>query len=656
MEIKSPILFAAYQEMGVGRADAVQVMKQYYPVNDERLANMEIPIGEEAEAYIKECERGLKLLDAGVIPISTEAKDEKKIVQQENKTNKCVSRIVSPRVSSGSWNDWGIANFVATPIAKKIYIDAEGIEYPERETFEVDVRIEGLRNQMLEIKTSEIGNLAKIIKKRFAFANVNYSEKDADKIIESEFREKTMHVKTRRVLFQAGWQIIANRWRYVSDGRNFGDDVLIATGKRLPRNFMCERLFLGRTFLEILNITKDRNENYVMALFSLLGILYKPLEIAGIAPRFTLFINGKSGAMKSSLAKVLFTQLSSDEHRKTLRRIDADTLVSFERAIVESGRDTTILFDDYAPAKTTQQKNEMRTKLESIIRMVGDGSTKSRSNGKLSDLKGRGVHGVVAVTGELKGTGLSSNLRCIYVEMKKGSVNKTTLSYFQRNQDVYSTFLSHFVDYVEENWAHIVNESTARIDEYRINLSEMINEPRVIDSALALQIAADIVSDFLRTWCGVSEEIVNVELGNMKNAIINIAIQNERMAEVESYSELFINSIAALINLKEIVLGDRKLLADEMVSYDGFCEGEYLYFIPDKVYAKCVRYIQQIGQFLPFDMKEMSAELYHDGFIKSFSNGKNHKTYFCRLKVSDSMKANFWKMKRDLFIKIVNGN
>lgn len=62
------------------------------------------------------------------------------------------------------------------------------------------------------------------------------------------------------------------------------------------------------------------------------------------------------------------------------RRIDADTLNSFERAVVLSGRDTTLLIDDYAPAKTPQKKAEMQNKLEMIVRMVGDGATKSRSN------------------------------------------------------------------------------------------------------------------------------------------------------------------------------------------------------------------------------------------------------------------------------------
>lgn len=649
MQIKKPITFMAFQKMGTGRKDAIQVAKIYHSVNDDRLANKEIPVDEEPTEYIAACEGAFKLIDAGVITIANENKKIGINQMQENSAN-----IVSTQVVKSGWSHWGISNFYVKPLCKKIFIDADGNEYPEKEVFEVEVYIDGMRNEPFEIKTSEIGNIAKIIKKRFAFANMNYNEKDADKIIEAEFRNKTKDVAVKYILFQAGWQKVFNNWRYVSDERNFGNNVKVETGKKLLKNFLCDKIFLGQIFLDMLNITKDRNENYVMVLFSLLGILYKPLEMAGIAPRFTLFINGKSGAMKSSLAKILFTQLTSDEHRKTLRRIDSDTLVSFERAIVENGRDTTMLFDDYAPAKTTQQKKEMQNKLESIVRMVGDGATKSRSNGKLADLKGKGVHGVVAVTGELKGTGLSSNLRCIYVEMKKGNVNTNKLTYFQRNSDIYSTFLAYFIEYIETNWSEIVNASATKIESYRAKIAEIIREPRIIDSALALQIAADVVCDFLHVYCNVSRETVEKEWENMRNAIIDIASQNERMAEVENYSELFINSIAALINLKEIVLRDRKLSADEMISYDGFCEGDYLYFIPDKVYAKCVRYIEKIGQFLPFDMKEMSAELYLDGFIKSFSNGKKHKTYYCRLKISDSMKANFWKMRKDLFLKVVN--
>lgn len=653
MEIKKAISFAAQQNMGTGKKDAIQVGTIYYPVKDERLANMEIPIGEEPVEYIESCERALKLMDAGIIPLASESEETKMVADLEQKKRRII-HIVKPQRSKSNLCNFDISNFVVTPICKKIFVDAEGNQHQEKETFEVEVAINGMPKEKIEIKTSEIGNIVKIVKRKFSFANVNYDEKDADKIIEAEFRENTKGVEVKCILFQPGWQKIRGTWRYVVDGRNFGNNVVIATGKRILRNGLVDKTVSAQNFLELLNITKDRDENYVMVLFSLLGILYKPLEMAGIAPRFTLFINGKSGAMKSSLGKVLFTQLSSDEHRNTMRRIDSDTLVSFERAIVESGRDTTLLFDDYAPAKTTQQKNEMKMKLESIVRMVGDGATKSRSNGKLADLKGKGVHGVVAVTGELKGTGLSSNLRCLYVEMKKGSVNTTILSYFQRNPDTYTTFLMYFVDYIEVNWETVLSKISSQIDTFRAKISEQISEPRYVDSVLVLLIAADIICDFLHICCNISKETVETEWLNMRNGIFNIAIQNEKMAEIENYSELFINTMATLMNTKEIVLKESKLVEGDLVSYDGFTDENYFYFLPDRVYAKCTKHIQQIGQYLPFDMKEMSIELYQDGFIKKFSNGKNHKTYFCRLKISNSMKINFWKIRKDIFIKTVD--
>ncbi len=652
MEIKKGLSFKAYQYLGSGREGAVQVMRQYYPVKDERLANIEIPMGEEPQKYIADCERSLKLLDAGVIPILP----DENVSPRSDKKQGEVLQPVFARMPKGKNGICGVANFMAIPVCKKVYVDAEGKEYVESESFEVDITIDGRRMTPFEIKTSDIGNIVKLIKKRYSFADVNYNVDDAEKIIESDFRRRTAQIRTKRVLYEAGWQRVDGSWRYVRDGYKLGMDTVVATGKKLPCYYLCDKKIAGQYFWDMLNITRDRNTNYVMVLFSLLGILYRPMEIAGITPRFTLFVNGKSGAMKSSLAKILFTQLASDEHRKTLRRIDADTLVSFERAIVENGRDTTLLFDDYAPAKTVQQKNEMQNKLEKIIRMVGDGATKSRSNAKLADLKGKGVRGVVAVTGELKGKGLSSNLRCIYVEMKKGSVYTTKLAYFQKNEDAYSTALSYFADFIECNWGSVVEVCKVNTEHYRMMFSEKIKEPRIVDNAIVLQLAADIFKEFMIKWGGFSCDIAGLERTKMTNAIMEIAQQNEKMTEVESYSEMFVQSIATLMTEKEIILHNEKLTEEDLVSFDGFYDEEHFYFIPDKVYAKCVRYIQQIGQFLPFDMKEMSAELYHDGFIKSFSNGKNHKTYFCRLKVSDSMKANFWKMKKELFIKIVNGD
>ena len=107
----------------------------------------------------------------------------------------------------------------------------------------------------------------------------------------------------------------------------------------------------------------------VMSLFSLLGILYRCFRLAGYPPHFLLFINGRTGSLKTTIAKILYSQLCNDCYRDNPRRLDVDSITSFERGIVKVGRDTVLLFDDYAPAKTPQKRQEMKGKLEVLVRI-----------------------------------------------------------------------------------------------------------------------------------------------------------------------------------------------------------------------------------------------------------------------------------------------
>lgn len=183
----------------------------------------------------------------------------------------------------------------------------------------------------------------------------------------------------------------------------------------------------------------------VLTIYSFMGIFYRVLTEAGISrPGFTLFINGRTGSMKTTISMILFSQLCQDRLRTTPRRIDMDTATSFEIALCKSGYNTITLFDDYAPAKTRMKQAEMTEKLETIVRLIGDGVGKNRSNSNLEDVRSDGVQGLAVITGELKGKGESTNLRILYVFFPPNGANKGIVSWFQANAYFYPAFFKSF--------------------------------------------------------------------------------------------------------------------------------------------------------------------------------------------------------------------
>lgn len=60
--------------------------------------------------------------------------------------------------------------------------------------------------EVFEIRTSEIDKLIKFVRKRLAGVIMNFAEPNAERMIETDFRQKTFQISGKIVLFEAGWQ------------------------------------------------------------------------------------------------------------------------------------------------------------------------------------------------------------------------------------------------------------------------------------------------------------------------------------------------------------------------------------------------------------------------------------------------------------------
>lgn len=255
------------------------------------------------------------------------------------------------------------SNFIINPLHKICYIDVNGKNIHSMEKILCEIIIEYCNPTELIIRTSEIDMLSKIVTKQYSQAMVNTLNPKAEKILALNFRHKTKQIPIIKCYQNQGWQFIDGRLRYVHDAMVHNTNVKIETGMSLPSYRNYSNMDIGGILLKAFDLNRNKSISCTLVLFSLLGVLYKVFNQAGYPPKFLLFMNGKTGSFKTTLAKILFIQLAKPKNRDNPRRIDADTINSLERAIVTSGRDTVLLLDDYAPAKTAHKKGELANKL-----------------------------------------------------------------------------------------------------------------------------------------------------------------------------------------------------------------------------------------------------------------------------------------------------
>ena len=642
----SPIVYAPIQYFAKWETPEGEVMR--IPVNDPKLAGMLLP------STIENPQKFLRVLEQqSYFEFMTEQGslapvDNMTAVMQAETGLGIVRAEVAPKSSVGD-----IANFSILPKIRYVYIDRKGKQDREQEKILCEIHFNHGQKEVLYIHTKDIANVCKIIKKNFAIARIDFEIKHVEKLIEDKLREAIGGCDIIYRYYQQGWQMINREMIYVNQSARRFDGVEYALTANLPF-VRCDREYIGKSLLIAFNLYRDHASMSTMIMFSLLGVLYRPFKEAGYPPKFLLFLYGKTGSMKTTIAKILFSQLCDDSVRDMPRRIDSDTTVSFERAVIESGYDTVTLIDDYSPAKSKKKKEEMANKLESIVRLVGDTSSKSRSNVKLEDCRGEGVQGTVVLTGEIRGKGLSSNLRCLYCKMAREKVDTDTVTWFQENPHVYTTIVYEFAEYVSANWWSIIADIKNIFPSMRKEINDMLSERRLIEAVVTLLIVYRTMNKFLTNHCGVKEEeVVNV-VGNAEQDIIRNAQMSQAISTEDSPSSLFIKTINDLMRIGTIVLGTGKITVHDIGKYDGFDDTNYFYFNPEMVFKKVRSFYMASNIDFAMDLREITIALYDDGIIKAASNGKGKRTYCVRVGIGDGKKQNFLKISKEVFQKVLD--
>lgn len=560
--------------------------------------------------------------------------------------------IIKAQESDKSDETTNTTNYQLYPLYRRIYIRRDGIVDYERNEIEVRIVIDepGLTfRDTFRIRVADIDKITRIVGRKYPDA-ILYNKKDAEGVA-NKLREKCRGVQRICCYLEAGWQMVEGKYVYLHKGfLKAGMEVMTPLG--LNCNKTCSINELEMIWRNSLCIYKDSEVAAVLSLYSLLGVTYKLFDEAGYAPHFLLFMTGKTGSFKTTIAKLLYTQLADERYRDYPRRIDADTVTSFERALVVSGVDTVTLIDDYAPAKSQKSAIDLANKLESIIRMVGDGSTKSRSNVNLEDCRGDGIKGMVVLTGELQGKGLSSNLRCLYCEIEREKVNLEVVTWFQKNKDYYCTFIQHFVWFLSFSWEHVKLYIQSNFERYRRASEEALNERRLIDVLATLYTISDIIRLFFIAYCKLPRSKVDTDILSMKRSLADVVKRSEMLSVEEEPALRFMKVVVDMLEKGKLAV-DSGRLTEMTISYsDGFWEGDYLYLLPENVYIKVTTYLRIGGLYFGIDREHLGKLLCSEGYAVATSNGKNKQIYYARVDMGAGRKINFLKIPREVILRI----
>lgn len=495
--------------------------------------------------------------------------------------------------------------------------------------FEIVVNTE-TKTAHIVVAAKNINKIVAIIQNRMPMCTVSTEVQKADDLIVNHVRTQLGALPERHYIMVTGFHRIAGSWVFAHDGaKPPADNIVFETRKTIlvNRNMLPKGAFLE--IMEFISISAKLTLMLPLILMAHLSLMFNLFDAAGYVPRFLLFLCGRTGSMKTSVSLALY-RIFAEQPTSPVANFK-DTEVALEIKLGEA-HGMVVLVDDYRPPVTAVDGKSNLSKLESIVRAVGDRIAKSRSNAELGKAKEFLPTGCVVVTGEDLGGTQSSQNRMLIVPISKGDINGNLLKRFQDDPMLITTHMDYFLEWVGENGDLVIDYIKANYDRERSYFAQSLREPRVVDTAVTLMLTASILHSY-GDFIGAIDKGSGVQrLAEWRDAILQACIHSEGVSKEQDPVAMYLQAFFDMCDRKEIeVACDIK--SHEAGRHIGYTSGEYLWLWHHELYNRVCRYWQRSGVVFPLTEGKVHEHLDAAGLIRvayeTRGNGSK-KLYVCK--------------------------
>lgn len=478
--------------------------------------------------------------------------------------------------------------------------------------FEIVVKTE-TKTAHIVVAAKNIDKIVVIIQNRMPMCTVSTTVQKADALIVNHVRSQLGTLPERHYIMVTGFHKIGGCWVFAHDGaKTPADNIVFATEKTIPvnRNMLPKGAF--QAIMDFLDISAKLVLMLPLILMAHLSLMFNLFDAAGYVPRFLLFLCGRTGSMKTSVSLALYRIFAEQPTSPTANF--KDTEVALEIKLGEANG-MVVLVDDYRPPVTAVDGKNNLSKLESIVRAVGDRIAKSRSNAELGKAKEFLPTGCVVVTGEDLGGTQSSQNRMLIVPINKGDINGKLLKRFQDDPLLTTTHIGYFLEWAGDNGDAIIDFIKANFDRERSYFAQSLREPRVVDTAVTLMLTARILHTYGDSIGAIDKGSGVQQLTEWRSAILQACIHSEGISKEQDPVAMYLQAFFDMWDRKEIEVA-HDIKSHEAGKHIGYANGEYLWLWHHELYNRVCRYWQRSGVVFPLTEGKMNEHLDAAGLIR----------------------------------------
>ncbi len=463
-------------------------------------------------------------------------------------------------------------------------------------------------------------------------------------------RQLAASAPTEHVLCDAGWQEVDGHMHYIQDGHFPVGSYTIRTGRLVGT-------VPGRNgadiFLQAVRLFDDKSLAGPMLTYAVYGVLYRVFIDAGVFPQTVLFLAGPTGCQKSSVAKILF-RFFDDEITNSPHNFQS-TMGSIDQ-LVNQGRDGTMMLDDFCPNTGNCDEKDLYRKLERVIRLFGDGSSRKVLDANHESCTVAKAQGGAVITGEIPGRGKSSLLRMLNVEMDYHAINLEVLNEFQAEPKLWSTFIAEFISGIECNYEQVRDFLRDSFGQVRKKGMTIFKDGRVVDHYAVLMTICQLLQYFLQGK-NVDKEVVLLLRTQFESGICQTCQYSEDLANDKGRFAYYLEALSKVLDLFVAQIAPDKTAFDKNTSLWGYQGTKGLVYIKADLLEQAVKSNllerDKLECFMP--NKESFGILAENGLIKSYRNGIGKHTYTLSAKtggVSNRLVGIYQDKLREIVLKL----
>lgn len=501
------------------------------------------------------------------------------------------------------------------------------------------VHCSGRHLRTIKIPASEFNNMNWITKNWGLNCNIETGQTVKD-YIRHAIQCTAKNAKEQNIYSHTGWTKINNNLVFLCNGLYLEENIEQSIEQEGKLTRYCLTDITKRNLDEDLRcIFKLLDNNFVShkIILPLLAIAFLSplnhfLKVADCEPKLVLFLIGKTGVKKSTLASLILSFFGDFTN--------TDLPISFKdtaNSIIEQTfilKDVLTVIDDFHPSNKLDEQN-LNKNAQTIMRAYGDRIGKNRLKSDSTLMVAKPPRGNAILTGEsAPDISESGTARYITVELKKGDINTEKLTELQElaRQDTFKTVMSFYIrwlyftvnTYGEKKYS---NQLRNKFVEYRKLFcnhfeKENINIHSRIPEALShLLLGLETFFDCIKNYKIMTEEEKENILLEFIHILIELAKEQTQNVIQDKPSIKFITKLNSLLESKQaIVLDTKSYMYAGGTGFIGYEDDNYYYLIPDISHKMVKKLCEEQGESFPTSYKSLLAHLKDDDFIEVASD------------------------------------